>query len=154
MVANMDQNGIEYPARHFGTEHYLNNLVGGGVGPWYTNINAVPLYTTPNNLYDATAIARIQHNLANVTAFRDATADSVSQAFQTLGQKYDFSLPLENPLRLDQVGSTPINPGTVSVPAHLPNDIPKYSPVVDDNTRRTHPASFIPDWGIPGHRSI
>ena len=33
MVANMDQNGIEYPARHFGTEHYLNNIVGGGVGP-------------------------------------------------------------------------------------------------------------------------
>ncbi len=85
MVANMDQNGIEYPARHFGTEHYLNNIVGGGVGPWYTNINAIPLYTTPNNLYDATAIQRIQHNLANAQAFRDATAAAVSQAFQVPG---------------------------------------------------------------------
>jgi hypothetical protein len=154
MVANMDQNGIEYPARHFGTEHYLNNIVGGGVGPWYTNINAVPLYTTPNNLYDATAIARIQKNLANVTAFRNATADSVSQAFQTLGQKYNFNLPLENPLRYDQVGSTPVNPNPQSVPAYLQSDIPKYSPVVDDNTGRTDQVSFIRDWGIPGYGII
>jgi hypothetical protein len=151
MVANMDQNGMEYPARHFGTEHYLNNIVGGGVGPWYTNINAVPLYTTPNNLYDATAIARIQHNLANVQAFRDATAQSVSQAFQVLGQKYNFSMPLENPLRLDQVGSTPVNPNPTSVPAYLQSDIPKYSPVVDDNLGRTDQVSFIRDWGIPGY---
>jgi len=151
MVANMDQNGMEYPARHFGTEHYLNNIVGGGVGPWYTNINAVPLYTTPNNLYPADAIARIQKNIANVQAFRDATAQSVSQAFQVLGQKYNFSLPLENPLRLDQVGSTPVNPNPTSVPAYLQSDIPKYSPVVDDNLGRTDQVSFIRDWGIPGY---
>jgi hypothetical protein len=154
MVANMDQNGIEYPARHFGTEHYLNNIVGGGVGPWYTNINAIPLYTTPNNLYDATAIQRIQHNLANAQAFRDATAAAVSEAFQVLGQKYGFSMPLENPLRFDQVGSTPIDPGPQSVPAYLPSDIPKYSPVVDDNTGRTDQVSFIRDWGIPGYGII
>jgi PKD domain-containing protein/peptidase M28-like protein len=154
MVANMDQNGMEYPARHFGTEHYLNNIVGGGVGPWYTNINAVPLYTTPNNLYPADAIARIQNNIANVTAFRNATADAVSQAFQVLGQKYDFSLPLENPLRFDQVGSTPVNPNPTSVPAYLQSDIPKYSPVVDDNTGRTDQVSFIRDWGIPGYGII
>ncbi|HZC71319.1 MAG TPA: PKD domain-containing protein, partial [Jatrophihabitans sp.] len=154
MVANMDQNGIEYPARHFGTEHYLNNIVGGGVGPWYTNINAVPLYTTPNNLYDATAIARIQNNLANVQAFRQATADAVSDAFQVLGQKYNFSMPLENPLRFDQVGSTPLDPGPQSVPAYLQSDIAKYSPVVDDNTGRTDQVSFIRDWGIPGYGII
>ncbi len=154
MVANMDQNGIEYPARHFGTEHYLNNIVGGGVGPWYTNINAVPLYTTPNNLYNATAIQRIQHNLAAVQAFRDATANAVSEAFQVLGQKYNFSLPLENPLRLDQVGSTPVNPSPTSVPAYLQSDIPQYSPVVDDNTGRTDQVSFIRDWGIPGYGII
>ncbi len=154
MVANMDQNGIEYPARHFGTEHYLNNIVGGGVGPWYTNINAIPLYTTPNNLYDATAIQRIQHNLANAQAFRDATAAAVGQAFQDLGQKYNFSMPLENPLRLDQVGSTPIDPNPGPVPAYLPSDIPKYSPVVDDNTGRTDQVSFIRDWGIPGYGII
>jgi hypothetical protein len=154
MVANMDQNGIEYPARHFGTEHYLNNIVGGGVGPWYTNINAVPLYTEGNSLYDATAIQRIQHNLPAVQAFRNATADAVSEAFQVLGQKYDFSMPLENPLRLDQVGSTPVNPNPVFVPAYLQSDIAPYSPVVDDNTGRTDQVSFIRDWGIPGYGII
>ena len=154
MVANMDQNGIEYPARHFGTEHYLNDIVGGGVGPWYTNINAVPLYTTPNNLYNAVAIQRIQHNLAAVQAFRNATADAVSEAFDVLGRKYDFSMPLENPLRLDQVGSTPVDPTPQSVPAYLQSDIPKYSPVVDDNTGRTDQVSFIRDWGIPGYGII
>ncbi|MEN3307280.1 MAG: hypothetical protein V7603_3482 [Micromonosporaceae bacterium] len=154
MVANMDQNGIEYPARHFGTDHYLNNIVGGGVGPWYTNINAIPLYTTPNGLYDATAIQRIQHNLAAAQAFRDATASAVSEAFGVLGQKYGFSMPLENPLRFDQVGSTPVDPGPRSVPAYLPGDIPKYSPVVDDNTGRTDQVSFIRDWGIPGYGII
>jgi PKD domain-containing protein/peptidase M28-like protein len=154
MVANMDQNGIEYPARHMGTEHYLNNIVGGGVGPWYTNINAIPLYTTPNNLYNATAIKRIQNNLGNAVAFRAATADAVSEAFDVLGQKYNFSMPLENPLRLDQVGSTPVDPGPASVPAYLQSDIPKYSPVVDDNTGRTDQVSFIRDWGIPGYGII
>jgi hypothetical protein len=154
MVANMDQNGIEYPARHFGTDHYLNDIVGGGVGPWYTNINAIPLYTTPNNLYNATAIQRIQHNLVAAQAFRDSTADAVSQAFADLGQKYDFSMPLENPLRLDQVGSTPVNPNPVFVPAYLPEDIPRFSPVVDDFTGRTDQVSFIRDWGIPGYGII
>jgi len=154
MVANMDQNGIEYPARHFGTEHYLNNIVGGGVGPWYTNINAIPLYTTPNNLYDAAAIQRIQHNLAAAQAFRSITAQAVSDAFDVLGQKYGFSLPLENPLRLDQVGSTPVDPTPQSVAAYLQSDIARYSPVVDDNTGRTDQVSFIRDWGIPGYGII
>jgi hypothetical protein len=154
MVANMDQNGIEYPARHFGTEHYLNNIVGGGVGPWYTNINAIPLYTTPNTLYDATAIQRIQNNLAAARAFRDATAAAVREAFGVLGQKYGFSMPLENPLRFDQVGSTPVDPGPQSVPAYLPDDIQRYSPVLDDSTGRTDQVSFIRDWGIPGYGII
>ncbi len=154
MVANMDQNGIEYPAYHFGTDHFLNDIVNGGVGPWYTNINAVPLYTTPNNLYDATAIQRIQHNLPAAQAFRDAVAQAVSMAFQVLGEKYGFQMPLENPLRFDQVGSTPIDPRPRSVPAYQQSDIARYSPVVDDNTGRTDQVSFIRDWGIPGYGVI
>jgi len=63
-------------------------------------------------------------------------------------------MPLENPLRLDQVGSTPVDPNPGSVPAYLPSDIPKYSPVVDDNTGRTDQVSFIRDWGIPGYGII
>jgi PKD domain/Peptidase family M28 len=150
MVANMDQNGLEYPAYHWGTQHYLNDITGGTVGPWYTNINAVPL--TPNGQYPATsaAWARIQANMTAVQAFRNATSDAVSQAFQVLGQKYDFSLPLENPLRLDQVGSTPLDPTPHSIPAYTPEDMAKYSPVVDDALGRTDQQSFI-NRGIPGY---
>jgi hypothetical protein len=150
MVANMDQNGMEYPAYHWGTQHYLNNIVGGGVGPWYTNINATPL--AANGIYPASSAAwsRIQANMAAAVAFRTATADSVSQAFQILGQKYNFSMPLENPLRLDQVGSTPVDPSTQTVPAYTPEDQQRYSPVLDDALGRTDQVSFI-NRGIPGY---
>ena len=150
MVANMDQNGIEYPAYHWGTEHYLNNIVGGGVGPWYTNINAVPL--SPNSVYPATSVgwARIEQNMPAETTFRTALATAVQQAFQVLGQKYNYSITLENPLRLDQVGSTPIDPAPTTVPAYTSADLARYSPVVDDNLGRTDQVSFI-NRGIPGY---
>ena len=150
MVANMDQNGLEYPAFHWGTQHYLNDIVGGGVGPWYTNINAVPL--SPNPIYPATsdAWARILKNEPAEIAFRNATADAVQEAFSVLGQKYNFSVPLENPLRLDQVGSTPLDPSPQSAPAYLPGDIPQHSPVVDDQLGRTDQVSFI-NRGVPGY---
>jgi hypothetical protein len=149
MVANMDQNGLEYPAYHWGTQHYLNNIVGGGVGPWYTNINAVPL--TPNGIYPATSAgwARIQQNMPAEIVFRTALANAVKDSFATLGQKYDFSVPLENPLRLDQVGSTPLDPTRQTAPAYTPSDLAQYSPVVDDNLGRTDQVSFI-NRGIPG----
>jgi PKD domain len=150
MVANMDQNGIEYPAYHWGTQHYLNNLAGGGVGPWYTNINAVPL--SPNDVYPATSAgwARIANNMPAEIAFRTALAGAVQQAFQVLGQKYHYSITLENPLRLDQVGSTPVDPEPQTVPAYTPGDLARYSPVVDDDLGRTDQVSFI-NRGIPGY---
>lgn len=150
MVANMDQNGIEYPAYHWGTEHYLNDITGGGVGPWYTNINAVPL--SPNNVYPATSAgwARIEQNMPAETAFRTALSNAVQQAFQVLGQKYNYSITLENPLRLDHVGSAPADPLPPTVPAYTPADQAKYSPVVDDNLGRTDQVSFI-NRGIPGY---
>src|SRR6185437_4500203 len=43
VVLNNDQDGINYPALHWGTDHYLNDLVNGGVGPWFNNINATPV---------------------------------------------------------------------------------------------------------------
>ncbi len=153
MVANMDQNGIEYPARHFGTDHYLNNIVGGGVGPWYTNINAIPLYTTPNNLYDATAIQRIQNNLAAAQAFRTATANAVSEAFQVLGRSTASVCRWKTRCASTRSARRRSTRSAQSVPAYLPSDIPKYSPVVDDNTGRTDQVSFIRDWGFPGTAS-
>jgi hypothetical protein len=149
MVANMDQNGIEYPAYHWGTEHYLNNIVGGGVGPWFTNINAVPL--APNNIYPATGVGwqRIQNNLPAEQAFRTALGTAVTEAFQVLGAKYNFSIPLENPLRFDQPGSTPVDPTGQVVPAYTSSDQSQYSPVLDDQLGRTDQVSFI-NRGIPG----
>ena len=150
MVANMDQNGIEYPAYHWGTEHYLNNITGGGVGPWFTNINAVPL--SPNNQYPSTSDgwARIQHNMPAEVAFRNALGTAVQQAFQVLGQKYNYSITLENPLRLDQTGSAPVDPEPPTVPAYTASDRQAFSPVVDDNLGRTDQVSFI-NRGIPGY---
>jgi hypothetical protein len=149
MVANMDQNGIEYPAYHWGTEHYLNNIVGGGVGPWFTNINAVPL--SPNPIYPATSAGwqRIDANLPAEQAFRAALGNAVTQAFQVLGAKYNFSVPLENPLRLDQPGSTPVDPTPQTAPAYTASDQAQYSPVLDDQLGRTDQVSFI-NRGIPG----
>ena len=40
LAANMDQNGMEYPAFHLGTAHFFTNDPGGYNGPWRTNINA------------------------------------------------------------------------------------------------------------------
>jgi len=149
MVANMDQNGIEYPAYHWGTQHYLNNIVDGNVGPWFTNINAVPL--APNNIYPSTSAGwqRIEANMPAEQAFRTALGNAVTEAFQVLGAKYNFSVPLENPLRLDQVGSTPIDPTQQVVPAYTASDEAQFSPVLDDGLGRTDQVSFI-DRGIPG----
>jgi hypothetical protein len=148
MVANMDQNGMEYPARHWGTDHYLNNIVGGNVGPWYTNVNAAPL--VPNGIYSSSNTIFQATPHANVIAFRAVLGQAVSDAFQVLGQKYNFSMPLENPLRYDQPGSTPLVPGQTIIPAYLPSDMAAYSPVVDDALGRTDQVSFI-NRGIPGY---
>jgi hypothetical protein len=75
---------------------------------------------------------------------------AVGQAFEVLGRKYGYSVPLENPLRFDQVGSTPIDPGARTMPAYTPADEARYSPVVDDALGRTDQVSFI-DQGIPGY---
>ena len=45
-------------------------------------------------------------------------------------------------------------PWGLVVPAYLPADIARFSPVVDDNTGRTDQVSFIRDWGIPGYGVI
>src|SRR3954451_16183533 len=42
LFANMDALGLDYPAYHWGTRFYLNNVTGGGVPPWFTFIKATP----------------------------------------------------------------------------------------------------------------
>lgn len=145
LVANMDQNGIEYPAYHWGTDHYTNNLTGGGVGPWRTNINASPL--SENNIYKGQAWQNIQANMPAIKHFRAALQDSVSQAFSTLGAKYHYRVPLENPLLPTEPGKqNPVH----SEPAYTPDQQQKYSPVQDDTLGRTDQVPFVAQ-GIPGY---
>jgi|GEM_PF-6817564 len=151
-VLNNDQNGINYPALHWGTDHYLNNLVNGGVGPWFNNINATPVRNT-GKIYTADGFARLQANLANVTAFRTNVESAVTRAIADLGQKYNYSIPVENPLMFKNTGSTPDNPTPGSLPSYLPEDQAKYTPVNDDQTGRTDQVSFG-NRGIPSLGNI
>jgi hypothetical protein len=147
LVANMDQNGMEYPAYHWGTDHYLNNLRGGGVGPWYTNINASPLH--PNAVYPANSQAwkNIKANLPAVKRFRSALSDSVREAFRVLGAEYDHRVPLENPLIIATLGK--LN-SKRSARAYTSGDQKRYSPVQDDKVGRTDQVPFV-SLGVPGY---
>ncbi|HEX9236382.1 MAG TPA: M28 family peptidase [Actinomycetota bacterium] len=136
LVANMDQNGMEYPAYHLGTTHYTSDLVNG-VGPWYTNINSSPL--KENSIYSGKSWKNIQANMAAIEHFRQALADSVAEAFHVLGQKYGFTVPLENPIE-----------GGRQVSAYTESDRERYSPVQDDTIGRTDQVPFL-QLGIPGY---
>jgi PKD domain len=153
-VLNNDQDGLNYPAHKWGTGYYMSNLLDGQAGPWFNNINATPVSAAPNNVYGTVGIQRLQHNLPAVQAFRTSAANAVTQSLQDLGQKYNFSIPLENPLVFKNTGSVPDSPGTHSVPAYLPQDQALYTPVLDDRTGRTDQVSFgvrgIPSLGDIG----
>jgi hypothetical protein len=153
-VLNNDQDGLNYPAHKWGTGYYLNDLVNGGVGPWFNNINATPVSSDANNIYGAVGIQRLQHNLPAVVAFRTSAERAVAQAMSDLGQKYNFSIPLEGQFQLKNTGSVPDSPGIQSVPAYAPGDQALYTPVLDDRTGRTDQVSFgvrgIPSLGDIG----
>jgi hypothetical protein len=79
----------------------------------------------------------------------------VTKALQDLGAKYNFSIPLENPLQFKNTGSVPDSvPGPQSVPAYMPADQAQFTPVLDDLTGRTDQVSFgvrgIPSLGDIG----
>jgi PKD domain len=154
-VFNNDQDGLNYPAHKWGTGYYMSNLLDGQAPPWFNNINATPVSAAPNNIYGAVGIQRLQHNLPAVQAFRQATADAVTKALQDLGAKYNFSIPLENPLQFKNTGSVPDSvPGPTTVPAYMPADQAQFTPVLDDLTGRTDQVSFgvrgIPSLGDIG----
>jgi hypothetical protein len=151
-VLNNDQDGINYPALHWGTDHYLNDLVNGGVGPWFNNINATPT-TNTGVIYSQAGFARLATNVANVTAFRTNVESAVTNAIHDLGEKYNYSIPVENPLMFKNTGSTPDNPHPAALPSYLPADQAKYTPVNDDRTGRTDQLSFG-NRGIPSLGNI
>jgi PKD domain len=151
-VLNNDQNGINYPALHWGTDHYLNDLINGGVGPWFNNINATPV-TNTGAIYSAAGFSRLQANLGNVTAFRTNVESAVTRAIHDLGEKYNYSIPVDNPLMFKNTGSTPDNPHPSAIPSYLPEDQARYTPVNDDRTGRTDQVSFG-NRGIPSLGNI
>ena len=153
LFANMDSLGLDYPARHLGTEFFWNNITGGGVGPWFTFIKATP--TGPNSAYPDTGTGSPGANIAaNATAIGQLHAnlqDAVAAGFNQQGQTYNFSVPLENPLRYNQTGQAP-NPysGVVPTkPAYSAADQAQFSPVRDDTDGLEDEQAFF-DKGIPG----
>jgi len=153
LFANMDSLGMDYPAYHLGTEFFWNNVTGGGVGPWFTFIKATP--TAPNTAYPDTgpgsAGANIAANSAAIGALRTDLQNAVAAGFNQQGTKYNFSVPLENPLRYNQNGQAP-NPfsGVVPTkPAYSAADQARYSPVRDDTDALEDEQAFF-DKGIPG----
>src|SRR5437764_546262 len=117
LFANMDSLGLGYPAYHLGTEFYWNNVTGGGVGPWFTFVKATPTASDP--AYPDTGAGSPGANItANAAAIAQARADlqaAIAAGFGQQGAKYNFAMPLENPLRYNQSGQAP-NPYSGVVP--------------------------------------
>src|SRR5919197_433321 len=153
LFANMDSLGMNYPAYHLGTEFFWNNVTGGGVGPWFTFIKATP--TAPNSAYpDAGARSPGANILAHSPAISQFPPDlqaAVTAGVEQQGAKYNFSVPLENPLRYNQTGQAP-NPysGVVPTkPAYSAAEQARFSPVRDDTDALEDEQAFF-DRGIPG----
>jgi hypothetical protein len=156
--AEMNANGASYPAYHFGTQYYWNNVTNGGVGPWHTFITDTP--SAPNTLYTS---PNLTANSAAISAFDTDLKAAVTAGFAQQSAKYNGSVKQENPLRYNGAGSAPggLNPPqapqTPTVPAYTASEQATYSPV---NPAGTAPEAQIlstedpsaPFWnqGIPG----
>jgi hypothetical protein len=146
MFAEMNANGMSYPAYHLGTQYFWNNLAGGGVGPWRTFVTDTP--SAPNSLYPDTgpgsAGANISANSAAISAFDSSLKDAITAGFAQQGAKYGGTVPQENPLRYNQTGSAPLPAvPTPNVPAYTATDQAAFSPV--------HPAGTAPEAQISSH---
>ena len=155
MFAEMNANGMSYPAYHLGTQYYWNNLAAGGVGPWRTFVTATP--STPNAFYPD-AGGQITANSAAITQFQTNLQNAVTAGFQQQSAKYGGTVPQENPLRYNHTGSAPLPAvPTPDVPAYTPTEQAQYSPVHPAGTAPEAMASSTQDeasifWnlGIPG----
>src|SRR3954464_4995168 len=147
MFAMMNANGASYPAYHFGTQYYWNNVANGGVGPWHTFITDTP--SAANTLYPDTS-GSIAANNAAISAFHTDLQAAVSAGFTQQSTKYNGSIKQENPLRYNGAGSapgglTPANggpqaPQTPTVPAYTASDQADYVTL--------HPAGTAPEAQI------
>jgi hypothetical protein len=152
MFAEMNANGMSYPAYHLGTQYFWNNISGGGVGPWHTFITDTP--AAPNTLYPdngpGSAGANISANSALIAQFDASLKDAVTAGFAQQSAKYDGTVPQESPLRYNATGSAPAAltladgshplPQTPYVPAYTAAEQAQYSAV--------HPAGTAPEAQI------
>src|ERR1051326_2372029 len=160
MFAEMNANGLSYPAYHLGTQYFWNNLANGGVGPWRTFITDTP--AAPNPLYPDTGPgspgANIAANSAAISQFYTNLQNAVATGFAQQSTKYDGTVPQENPLRYNHTGSAPVPfVATPFVPAYTASDLAAFSPVHEAGTaveaqESTHEdeASVFWNRGIPG----
>lgn len=77
---NVDQNGLEYPARHLGTPDHPDQ------GSWFTNINEIP--QSNYSFYSSLSYPRLLENLPAIQAFHSETHQAVVDTFNELGQAY------------------------------------------------------------------
>jgi hypothetical protein len=128
MFAEMNANGMSYPAYHLGSARYWNDLTSGNAPPWRTFITDTP--GAPNQFYPDTSGA-IAANSAAIAAFDSDLKAAVTAGFAQQSTKYGGTVPQENPLRLDRSnGSAPLPAvPTPNVPAYTASDQASYSPV-------------------------
>ncbi|HSS80638.1 MAG TPA: PKD domain-containing protein [Gaiellaceae bacterium] len=155
MFAEMNANGMSYPAYHLGTQYFWNNIANGGVGPWRTFVTDTP--SAPNSFYPDVS-GSIAANSAAIAAFDLNLRNAVSAGFAQQSAKYGGTVPQENPLRYNKNGSAPLPAvPTPFVPAYTPSEQAQYSPVHSAGTGPEAMASSTQDeasifWnrGIPG----
>jgi hypothetical protein len=144
MFAMMNANGASYPAYHFGTQYYWNNVANGGVGPWHTFVTDTP--TAANTLYPD-ANGAIAANSAASAAFHTDLQAAVTAGFAQQSAKYNGSVKQENPLRYNGAGSAPGaiagNPQTPQTPT-----VPAYTAAEQATYSAVHPAGTAPEAQI------
>ena len=117
-VLNNDQDGLNYPAHKWGTDHYLNDLrqrQASGRGSTTSTRRRSRRHRT--TIYGTVGIAAAAAQPAG-RAWRSATrrANAVTQALQDLGQKYNFSIPLGEPAPVQEHGLGAGQPGIQTRP--------------------------------------
>src|SRR5580765_1006312 len=85
MFAEMNANGMSYPAYHLGTKYFWNDLANGGVGPWRTFVTDTP--SAPNSFYPDLS-GSIAANSAAIAAFDANLKNAVSAGFAQQRTKY------------------------------------------------------------------
>jgi hypothetical protein len=158
---NVDQNGIEYPARHFGTPDKP------GQGPWFTNINETPQSDYSFYNENGQPYPRLLSNHTAIAAFHDETYNAINATFGELGQMYAGKpMPLANygynyaglyPSDCMTSSSLPATDAETGVNCvdtfQDPADL-RYFLAQDDTLGRTDQDPFIrcgiPAWGILG----